>query len=100
MRASRTLIRTFSLDLISLPPTSHILHPFIGIEPQSMHRLKPCQPGPPVHVFTPEYSPNLLGCHRRKVADSQAPLNDGVASTATRAMLGNERERFSESTDQ
>ncbi len=46
---------------LSLHPTSFLLHPFIGLLPQSIHRIKPCQLGPPVHVFIAEKSPILLG---------------------------------------
>ena len=53
--------RRATLAYESLPPKSYLLHPFIAVEPQSIQPIKPCQPGPPRHVFTTEKYPIKLG---------------------------------------
>ena len=45
---------------------------FIASPPQQIHRIKPCQPGPPVPQFVAEKTPRLLGSHRKKFARAVA----------------------------
>ena len=46
---------------------------FPGVPPQQIHRIKPCQPGPPGTVFIAEKQLIKLRCHPKKMMTKRLP---------------------------